>query len=304
MKKMGIKTIARAIVPKELISLYKNIKYNRNKILRTLQRNHAGIIDFFRKKKNITSAPDDPYIVWTCWWQGERNMPEVVKMCYNQLNKNANGRRVIVITKENYKDYISLPEYILEKVEKKMITITHLSDILRACLLYTYGGLWIDSTIFTTSPLPEFTPETELYSLRRLNDANYVSRSRWTAFLFYANKGNLLFEYLMTIFFEYWKTNNTMIDYFLIDDSIAIAYNEIADVARMIENIPHSNHYVHWLRANLNNEFNAKDYSELTGGACFHKLSYKEKYCESVNGKLTYYGYIARENKGEPCPVP
>ncbi|MDR1219954.1 MAG: capsular polysaccharide synthesis protein [Treponema sp.] len=303
---MGIKTIARAMLPKELVSLYKNIKYNRNKILRTLQKNHAGIIDSFREKKNIVPPPppDKPYIVWTCWWQGERNMPEVVKMCYNQLNKNANGHRVIVITKENYKEYISLPEYILEKVEKKMITITHLSDILRACLLYTYGGLWIDSTVFTTSPLPEFTPETELYSLRRLNDANYVSRSRWTAFLFYANKGNLLFEYLMTIFFEYWKTNNTMIDYFLIDDSIAIAYNEIADVARMIEHIPHSNRYVHWLCANLNNEFNAKDYNELTGGACFHKLSYKEKYCESVNGKLTYYGYIARENKGEPCPVP
>ncbi|MDR0375799.1 MAG: capsular polysaccharide synthesis protein [Treponema sp.] len=294
---MGIKTIARAALPNALVSLYKSVRYNRNKIMRTLQKNHAGIIASFREKKNIIAPADEPYIVWTCWWQGEKNMPELVKACYNQLKKNANGHTIAVITKENYKKYISLPEYILEKVEKKMITITHLSDILRASLLYTYGGLWLDSTIFTTKPLPKFAPETELYSLRRLNDSNYISRSRWTAFLFYANKNNLLFEYLMTIFFEYWKTNNKMIDYFLIDDSIAIACNEIANVNRMIENIPYSNRYVHWLCANLNNEFNAKDYNELTGDTCFHKLSYKDRYRRIVDGKLTYYGYIASGNE-------
>ncbi|MDR2784250.1 MAG: capsular polysaccharide synthesis protein [Treponema sp.] len=193
---MSIKKIVRTMLPKEFISLYKKIRYNRNKIIRALQRNHSGIIDSFREKKNILGPADEPYTVWTYWWQGEQHMPELVKACYNQLNKNANGHKIVVITRQNYKDYISLPEYILEKVEKKIITVTHLSDIVRACLLYAYGGLWIDSTVFTTKALPEFTHETELYSLRRLNDANYISKSRWTAFLFYANKGNLLFEYL------------------------------------------------------------------------------------------------------------
>jgi hypothetical protein len=54
-KKMGIKTIARAIVPKELVSLYKSVK--RNKIVRTLQKNYAGIIDSFREKRNIPPPP-------------------------------------------------------------------------------------------------------------------------------------------------------------------------------------------------------------------------------------------------------
>ncbi|MBQ2600045.1 hypothetical protein II582_01420 [bacterium] len=43
-----------------------------------------------------------------------------------------------MLTQDNYKDYVKLPEFILKKVKEKKITITHLSDIIRMALLKEY----------------------------------------------------------------------------------------------------------------------------------------------------------------------
>ncbi|MBQ7073583.1 hypothetical protein IJM86_00620 [bacterium] len=45
---------------------------------------------------------------------------------------------MILLTRDNYENYIKLPEFILQKVKKKEISITHLSDIIRMALLKEY----------------------------------------------------------------------------------------------------------------------------------------------------------------------
>ena len=86
-----------------------------------------------------------PNIIWVFWWQGLYDMPPVIQECYKSVIRNANGRDVILLTEDNYKDYVQLPFHILDKFNNRIISYTHFSDILRVVLLKEYGGLWIDA---------------------------------------------------------------------------------------------------------------------------------------------------------------
>ena len=114
--------------------LYLNKALKNPLILKVAERKHKLVFKFLEKEqadviakyKNLKEKKHDEVgerYIWTLWWQGEDHAPEIVKICHNQLKKNANGAKVIIITKDNYKDYIELPPYILEKREKGYITI-------------------------------------------------------------------------------------------------------------------------------------------------------------------------------------
>lgn len=56
--------------------------------------------------------------IWICWWQGLDNAPELVRKCVESIQKNAGNHEVIIITEDNYKEYVNIPKWIEEK--KKM----------------------------------------------------------------------------------------------------------------------------------------------------------------------------------------
>lgn len=99
------------------------------------------------------SSCESNNFIWTMWWQGEENAPMLVKRCIRSMRQNSNGANVIVITKDNFKDYVNVPKFILDRVMKE-ITLTHLSDIIRFELINNYGGIWIDSTVYVNDLIP------------------------------------------------------------------------------------------------------------------------------------------------------
>lgn len=78
----------------------------------------------------------------------------MVKACYNSLVHGewfrVNGYEVIVIDENIWYEYITLPDYINRRREKRQIPSAHFSDLLRLELLIRYGGTWIDSTVLCT----------------------------------------------------------------------------------------------------------------------------------------------------------
>ena len=44
--------------------------------------------------------------VWVCWLQGMDNAPYIVKKCYKSLQENLIDRNIIVITSDNFEDYV------------------------------------------------------------------------------------------------------------------------------------------------------------------------------------------------------
>ena len=88
-------------------------------------------------------------IIWSMWWQDE--IPEIVKYIIDH-RVIPEGFRQIIVTKRNIHEYITIPEKILNLVEQKQIRITFLSDYIRFKLISKFGGIWMDSTLFTTNP--------------------------------------------------------------------------------------------------------------------------------------------------------
>jgi hypothetical protein len=289
-------------------SLYDQNAYKHKVIKQYLKKKYKNIIDSFIGRTNkVDPSFAGNYPIWFLWWQGEENMPPIVKTCYLTLKYYADGHIVNLITKSNYYDFIALPDFIIKKADKKIISITHLADVLRICLLYKHGGLWLDSTVLLTAPLPSLPPVcTRLGFWTPKDDGNIletcfgarnwiVREDKWLTFCFYLSKQNILAEFVSTMFISYIKSNNIFIDYFLFDYFISIAYEIYPEIRLMIDSVPENNPKIHEIyhRLNLNNEYNKLFFDDICTNTFFHKLNWKEEHKQyTENGKLTNYGYI------------
>ena len=101
-------------------------------------------------------------------------MPPIVQSCFQSLCSHAGNHLVHLITQENISKYVTIPDYILRKVQEGKISFTHFSDILRMCLLYEHGGLWIDATVYVSEPIPEKVFQEAL--LNALSHRDYQSQ--------------------------------------------------------------------------------------------------------------------------------
>lgn len=99
-------------------------------------------------QNQIINQSKSPYsnCIWVCWWQGLDQSPEIVKACVKSIKRNAGKHTVIILTEDNYRQYVDIPKWVEEKKNKGIITRTNYSDLLRLSLLAKHGGLWLDAT--------------------------------------------------------------------------------------------------------------------------------------------------------------
>ena len=270
-------------------------------ILDYLKKNYSDFISDYKNRKVINNA-DSSEIIWTMWWQSDNDFPEVVKMCLSSINKYCGVYPLKIITKNNYKEFVNLPDYILEKVKEGSITITHFSDIVRFYLLYNYGGLWLDSTVFVTGEIPESIFKSEYYTVKRpLTPKNRnIAQDRWTNFLHASKKDNFLCGFILDFFLEYWKTQKTLIDYFLIDYAIQIAYDEFPKCRELLDSVPLVNYDLYKFENIMNKEWSVETWSSIKNSTLFSKLAWrKEGKKETLLGKETIYGHIAKNYENQ-----
>lgn len=121
------------------------------KIKQKLQRKYKGVLEQFDREYDESVKHEKSDKVWVCWFQGMDRAPHLVRACYRSLRENLPDKEIILITSENMSDYVTFPDYIIEKWEKGQITHTHMTDLLRLELLIQYGGTWVDATVLCTS---------------------------------------------------------------------------------------------------------------------------------------------------------
>ena len=193
-----------------LFKVFKKLRlptYQLNSVKHSIIKNHilGNYGDLLSKYKNETVnsqetiREDSP--IWVMWWQGEEAMPDIVKICYASIRKNAGKHPVHLITAQNYKEFLTGYPYnpqIEQFFSKKMIGVTHFSDIIRFCLLYIHGGIWLDSTLYITKPIDDFIPHIVFYSGKRIGikSNDNVPQGKWTSYLCAGGKHNPLFSYL------------------------------------------------------------------------------------------------------------
>ena len=267
----------------------------RERCYRKLKRKYRKILINDNPVTNDEKIIEKSNKIWICWFQGIENAPELVKACYNSVLKNYKDKEIIVLTEENYKKYVDIPEYILKKWKKGYITFAHFSDILRIELLSKYGGLWLDSTIFTTKKSDlVFNEDIDLFVYKQVDldrkNSLAVVASNW---LIYANKNNNIINLTKKLLYYYWKDYNYAINYNIFHIFFKLATEVYKDEWK---NVPTFNNISpHILQFELNDDFQEIRFNEIKNMSDFHKLNWRIK----SENKNSFYNYIVDNYKND-----
>lgn len=157
--------------------------------------------------------PQDKERIFSIWFQGEDNAPELVKACWRSIRTHC-SQELVVLDGKSVFEWIELPEYVVRKWNEGKIRPAHFADICRIELLYRYGGLWLDATDFVFAPMPQWLMDQEFFV--------FMSGNRLTGSYSYiqncfirGRKGNYLLKAWREAVLEYWKHEDSTIDYFV-----------------------------------------------------------------------------------------
>lgn len=292
-KKYFNKEIARAELFSNLsyyLPLLNNPKWNKIKndlVYDYLINNYSHIINKYRNVNDFQQKKMAKKI-WIFWYQGIEDAPIIVKKCIESIQKYKNDYEVIILNKDNYTDYANLPEKLINKVKNGKITLAHFSDILRANLLSRHGGIWIDSTCYL------YNDVVKKYDECIFNTAAN-SKNKWTGF-FLGGSSNVLFNFCNEFLIEYNLSEDVLIDYFLLDYILKIAYIELPICRQIIELANINSKNIHFLDSNFNKIYSEKEYAQEVETSSFQKLTYKKIYKKKIKNKLTYYGWFMKDD--------
>ena len=107
-----------------------------------------------------------------------------------------------------------------------------------------------------------------------------------------SQKGSRLVSFAKEMFFEYWKTHDVLIDYFMIDYIIMLAYNVFTDIKKEIDSLPYSSERLYDLVNVLSKEYNEDYFNSLKDDCIFSKFDWHKTYKANVKGKETFYSHI------------
>ena len=266
------------------------------------------------KQPDEQNQINEPYRIWQYWEQGLENAPEIVKACLDSVEKYNPGIERIIISPQNIREYVDIPEYIYKLKEKGVIKLAHFSDILRTYLLLQHGGCWIDATVLMTAPLPDYIKTADLFvfqsdekaDLDGLNMASYFISSGSRNIGIGVNEGvngehpatepkncNRILQDVKNTLEKYWKENNFLVNYFTFLHAFTMVtkYNkDIWSKVPFFSFIP-----VQQMQAELVKPYSKERFEQLKSMTPIHKLTYKPKVMtkeKNVNLEGTLYEAI------------
>ena len=261
-----------------------------------LKKKYKRFISEYQQKedtKNILHEHSD--IVWGCWFQGMEHAPKMVQYCFESLKSNLRDKRIILITEENYKEYVQFPAYILEKYEKGCFSKTHLSDLLRLELLIKYGGTWIDATVWCSSPIyPDYLFDSDLFMFQNLKpglDGQCTAVSSW---FITSCSNNQMLVLERALLYEYWKENTKLVHYYLFHMFFQMVIEAYPDERNKV--VPFSNATPHILLLRLFEEYDETIANAVKEMTSFHKLTYKFEESDTTI-KNTFYQVLFGEQE-------
>lgn len=253
------------------------------------------------------STINESYKIWQYWEQGLENAPDIVKACLASVEKYNPDIERIIISPENVRQYVSIPEYIYKLKEKGIIKLAHFSDILRTYLLLEHGGCWIDATILMTAPLPDYIKNADLFvfqadekaDLDGLNMASYfisagagVNVNVDVDNVENRSSNKILYDVKNTLE-RYWKENNFLVNYFMFLHAFTMVTKHNKDIWSKVpffSFIP-----VQQMQAELVKPYSKERFEQLKSMTPIHKLTYKPKVMtkqKNVNLEGTLYEAI------------
>ncbi len=270
--------------------VYGIVKKKHKYVLDSLYKDFSFIVDKFKSLPIYPVSELKHRYIWVMWWQGEAKAPELVRMCINSIRKNANGADVIVISEENYKDYVDLPEYIISKHKVGIISFAQLSDIMRVFLIAEHGGLWLDSTILVSNPIPEGIFNQPLFSLHTpFKKTPFVQNDRLHCFVLGGTPNSKPFLFEREFLSTYWKNKDVIIDYYLLDYSFMLQYFSMPDIKDLIDNLDYIGEGVYDLVSILETPYSIDRVNKILLNNTFSKLVWNKKHRKTKTYSVYQY---------------
>lgn len=180
--------------------------------------------------------------IYIFWWQGLSNAPDIIKKCVESIIYNAGEHTVRIIDKNNWSDYCSVDERVVDKLKNGQISITLFSDVLRCNLLYENGGIWIDPTCYLERNFDNDIYKYSFYTIKHGDNYEFpICKGLWATFFLASGKHNPLLGFMKEFFSTYWKNEQTFIVYLSLDLILSIAYDNITYAKNMIDLVPENN---------------------------------------------------------------
>jgi len=244
-----------------------------NRILQKLRKKNRKFIAQFKAQQEPQPRQRSNK-VWVCWLQGMDSAPALVQRCYRSLQENLTDREIVLLTEENYRSYVTFPDHIQKKIDSGIITRTHMSDLLRLELLLSYGGTWVDATVFCSGKnIPGYMLDSDLFVFQSLKpglDGHATALSSW--FMTGCTNHPIL-ALTRALLYRYWEKKKGMVDYFLLHDFFQLAAEAYPEEWSAVH--PFCNSIPHILLLRLFDPYNADTWQNVQDTTPFHKLSYK-----------------------------
>ena len=265
-------------------------------MIRYYEKTFGDFLETYDYNHGNQELPKSEYAdcIWICWWQGLNQAPDLVKVCVNSIKRSAGNHRVIVLTEDNYKQYVDIPAWVEEKKNKGIITRTNYSDLLRLSLLAKHGGMWIDSTFFCTQPVLDDYFHYPLWSIKRPDYFHAsIASGYFAGYSLACNEQNrFVFMTIRDFFLNYWKHNDTMVDYLMVDYMIVLAQKYDNRIAKEFQKIQQNNPECDELYKIMGQPYDDAIWNKMKVDTALFKLSWKYQYPLEKDGKPTFYGML------------
>lgn len=260
-----------------------------NFIAKKIRKRYNVTANIFVKNEEEAQEGEFKRIIWWCWLQGYDQAPELVKSCYESLEKNMSNYEIRILTEKTISQYVNLPQYIIDKYKSGVMGAAHYSDILRLEVLYRYGGVWVDSTVFCTdNKMDSIFQYSSLFVYQDLTSPDIVA-SNW---LISARPNNRIISLTRKLLLEYWKDCNVIEHYYLFHLLFKWATEFYQDEWKTVHRF--TNVAPHILVDELDNEFSSERMEEIKRISSFHKLNYKRSYTDNES---SFYSMLIKQKK-------
>lgn len=212
--------------------------------------------------------------IWMYWAQGVDQAPPLVIKCIESVRRNKGDYNLIILTKEDLSKYVIFPDFILEKYSNGIIPQAQFSDLLRINLLSIYGGVWVDATCFLTDQISEKYTNEEFFCFQRSN--LYTDASHGSNWFLIGKQNNIVCKKLMNFLFEYWRTNDTLVHYYLFHIVLYGLANNNKECIEVFDKMTYfCNAQPHIMLFSLNKPYSDNLMNHIKSCCFVQKLTYK-----------------------------
>ena len=267
-------------------------------------RKEAKIDKSSDKRKETTT--EFPNIIWTMWQQGEAQMPETVRASMKTIKDFAerNGCEFILLTDENLVNFIDIPTDIIEKYKRKELTAAHYSDIIRFSLLYQYGGIWMDATLFVSPYATVDMFKGDFFSLNHPPiHADEIERAigdfKWSSFFLAGKKEKSYFKHIRDLYIYFIRKYPVFIHYLMLDYFILSEYKLNDEFKDLVDELPvlAPAERVWFLRDHANDIFDENIWTEVLKTTPIMKTTYKINPEELIPQSYLYKLFYGKLNE-------